>query len=124
MDVRIFSAFLGFLAGTVYASGTSLQQDCEAHNTWFIKNKMVQNFNVTRDGFVNYKLRDKLSKKTKNPNYFWYFLHADNHPNHIQGVNLQYDFLKLAYQERVHINVCVYEDGNTFGLERAKDAND
>lgn len=96
------------------ANGQPLSQICNTEHGKLLTNRSVKNFNVTRTGYVNYRLSGEGN--------VWYFLHAEGSP--VQGVNFQYDFLKVAYITGAKVDVCLYSDGNTLGMERTYGAND
>lgn len=112
MKYLITVLILIFSADT-WANGKPLSQMCKEVDGKYLKNKIVLNMNVTRLGWINYKLSGEGD--------VWYLLHAQDSP--VYGVMTQYDFVKIAFLTRAPINVCLYQDTNTLGFERTKDIN-
>ena len=113
MKRKLLFIVLMLTAGFAFANGQPVSQTCRYEKGTLLTNKTVLNFNVTREGYVNYRLSGEGD--------VWYFLHAEN--SSIQGINFEYDFLKVAYLTGARIDVCLYPDGNTLELGRTNDAN-
>lgn len=105
MKKLLLTLFIPFFT---YANGNDLKGICSTEKGVYLSNRVVLEYNVTRAAYVNYRLSGEGS--------VWYFLHTEGSP--VQGVNFQYDVLKVAYLTRQPVNICLYSDGNTLGLER------
>lgn len=105
MKKLLLTLFIPFFT---YANGNNLKSICTTEKGVYLSNRVVLEYNVTRAAYVNYRLSGEGS--------VWYFLHAEDSP--VQGINFQYDVLKVAYLTQQPVNICLYSDGNTLGLER------
>ncbi|WP_279051571.1 hypothetical protein [Cedecea davisae] len=113
MNKLILTIMLLMGSTFAFANGHPLAQTCSAESGKLITDRTVQNFNVTRTGYVNYRLSGEGD--------VWYFLHVED--PYIQGESFLYDFLKVAYLTGAKVDVCLFTDGNTLGMERTNGAN-